>query len=49
VTNLWLTDGAEYLGRVAVRHCLNDWLLQVAGHIGYDVRSSARRFWVPTA
>jgi predicted acetyltransferase len=30
-------------GRVAVRHCLNDWLLQVAGHIGYDVRSSAHR------
>jgi predicted acetyltransferase len=43
VTNLWLTDGAGYLGRIAIRHRLTEHLLQVGGHIGYDVRPSARR------
>ncbi|QIK75984.1 GNAT family N-acetyltransferase [Nocardioides piscis] len=39
----WWVDGDCYLGRVAVRHRLNDFLRDVGGHIGYDVRPSARR------
>ena len=42
-TTLWWVDGAEYLGRIAVRHRLTPKLLEKGGHIGYDVRPSARR------
>ncbi|WP_067481498.1 GNAT family N-acetyltransferase [Actinomadura hibisca] len=42
-TSLWWVDGPEYLGRLAIRHRLTPWLLDVGGHIGYDVRPSARR------
>ena len=40
---LWWVDGNEFLGRVAVRHRLTPRLLEIGGHIGYDVRPSARR------
>lgn len=39
----WWTDGEDYLGRISVRHRLTPFLLEVGGHIGYDVRPSARR------
>lgn len=39
----WITDGREVIGFCAVRHVLNDWLLQEGGHIGYSVRPSRRR------
>jgi len=42
-TTLWWVAGDEYLGRIAVRHRLTQELLDVGGHIGYDVRPSARR------
>jgi len=42
-TTLWLTDGDEYLGRIAIRHRLTERLRQGGGHIGYDIRPSARR------
>jgi predicted acetyltransferase len=42
-TTLWWVDGDEYLGRIAIRHRLTPHLLEVGGHIGYDVRPSARR------
>ena len=42
-TTLWWIDGEVYLGRLAIRHRLNDFLLDVGGHIGYDVRPSRRR------
>lgn len=42
-TTLWWVDGADYLGRIAIRHRLNDFLLDVGGHIGYDVRPMRRR------
>jgi predicted acetyltransferase len=42
-TTLWLVERDEYLGRVQLRHRLTDYLLRAGGHIGYDVRSSARR------
>jgi predicted acetyltransferase len=42
-TTLWWVEGDRYLGRVAIRHRLTPHLLEVGGHIGYDVRPSARR------
>jgi predicted acetyltransferase len=42
-TTLWWVDGTDYLGRLAIRHRLNERLLAHGGHIGYDVRASARR------
>ena len=41
-TTLWYVEGGEYLGRLAIRHRLTPWLLEYGGHIGYDVRPSAR-------
>ncbi|BCY08776.1 GNAT family N-acetyltransferase [Actinoplanes sp. L3-i22] len=41
-TNLWLVDDTAYLGRIAIRHRLTDRLREAGGHIGYDVRPSAR-------
>jgi predicted acetyltransferase len=42
-TTLWWVSGQEYLGRLAIRHQLTPRLLDFGGHIGYDVRPSARR------
>ncbi len=42
-TTWWWVEGEEYLGRIALRHHLNEELLEIAGHIGYEVRPSARR------
>lgn len=39
----WLTDDAEVVGFVSIRHDLNDFLLRVGGHVGYSVRPSRRR------
>ncbi|WP_433161252.1 GNAT family N-acetyltransferase [Kribbella sp. CA-247076] len=41
-TMLWYVDGAEWLGRVAIRHRLTPALTELGGHIGYVVRPSAR-------
>ena len=41
-TTYWLIDKGEFIGRVNVRHILNDYLLREAGHIGYDIRPSKR-------
>jgi predicted acetyltransferase len=35
--------GRELVGRVSVRHELNDFLLELGGHIGYCVRPQHRR------
>jgi predicted acetyltransferase len=42
-TTLWWVDDREYLGRLTIRHRLTAHLLEVGGHIGYDIRPSARR------
>ncbi|AVZ73010.1 GNAT family N-acetyltransferase [Streptomyces lunaelactis] len=42
-TNLWYVDGDTYLGRLAIRHRLTPFLLELGGHVGYAVRPSARR------
>ena len=41
-TELWWVEGDEFLGRIAVRHRLTPALRERGGHIGYDVRPSAR-------
>ncbi|GAA3472240.1 GNAT family N-acetyltransferase [Nonomuraea roseola] len=43
MTTLWWTDGEHMLGRLAIRHRLTPALEKAGGHIGYDVRPSARR------
>jgi predicted acetyltransferase len=42
-STLWWVDRHHYVGRLGLRHRLNEKLLQRGGHIGYDVRPSARR------
>ncbi|MGE3285526.1 MAG: GNAT family N-acetyltransferase [Pseudonocardia sp.] len=42
-TTLWWSDGDEFLGRLAIRHRLTPALRRHGGHIGYEVRPSARR------
>jgi predicted acetyltransferase len=42
-TTLFLVDDDEYIGRVSIRHSLNDTLLKEGGHVGYDIRPSKRK------
>lgn len=39
----WWAEGDTFLGRINLRHQLNDSLREIGGHIGYDVRPTARR------
>jgi predicted acetyltransferase len=40
----WIVDDTDqYVGSLALRHELTDFLLREGGHIGYSVRPSARR------
>lgn len=41
-TTLWWIDGPDYLGRIAIRHRLTPRLLEIGGHIGFDIRPSER-------
>ena len=42
-TTLWIVDEGKVCGSLSVRHELNEFLLNEAGHVGYGVRPSARR------
>jgi predicted acetyltransferase len=42
-TYRWIVENDKYLGAIALRHTLNDLLLNYGGHIGYGIRPSARR------
>lgn len=42
-TVLRFSDGPTFIGRLSIRHRLTDSLRETGGHIGYDVRPSARR------
>jgi predicted acetyltransferase len=42
-TFLFAFDGARIVGRVSIRHALNESLLRVGGHIGYVVVPEFRR------
>ena len=39
----WMVDGDEFVGFLAIRHDLTEFLLDEGGHIGYGVRPSRRR------
>ncbi len=38
----WLIDDGVYIGRLSLRHHLNERLMQFGGHIGYEIRPSKR-------
>jgi len=40
---LWLVEGENFVGRLSIRHELNDFLKTFGGHIGYDIRPTERR------
>ncbi len=42
-SDFWLIDEGEFIGRVKIRHRLNEHLERIGGHIGYDIRPSRRR------
>ena len=42
-STFWWAAGDEYIGRLAIRHRLTPHLLLEGGHVGYEVRPSARR------
>jgi len=42
-TDYWLIDDNEFIGRVSIRHKLNEHLRRIGGHVGYDIRPSRRR------
>jgi predicted acetyltransferase len=42
-TYWWIVEDDVMLGAIALRHELNDFLLDAGGHIGYGVRPAARR------
>ncbi len=48
-TVYWLIVNNVYVGRVSIRHTLNNHLLKVGGHIGYDVIPSERKKGYGTA
>jgi len=48
-TTLWWVRGDEYLGRISIRHRLTAHLREIGGHIGYDIRPSARQCGHATA
>lgn len=48
-STFWWVEGQAFIGRVSLRHRLNGNLLERGGHIGYDVRPTARRLGHATA
>jgi predicted acetyltransferase len=48
-TFLFAFDGSRIIGRVSIRHELNEFLLRVGGHIGYVVVPEFRRQGYATA
>lgn len=42
-TNVHALGYRDWVGFLAIRHRLNDFLLELGGHIGYSVRPSRRR------
>lgn len=42
-TVYWLVDDKDFLGRISLRHELNDFLKTFGGHIGYEVRPTHRK------
>lgn len=38
----WLIDNSTFIGRITIRHTLNEYLYNYDGHIGYEIRPSKR-------
>lgn len=47
-TTYWAILNNEVVGRISLRHFLNDNLKEFGGHIGYEVRPSQRRKGIAT-
>lgn len=47
-TQYWATKNGKVVGRIALRHALNENLKEFGGHIGYEVRPSSRKQGVAT-
>lgn len=41
-TEFWIIEADEYVGRITLRHYLNPSLEKRGGHIGYEIRPTAR-------
>lgn len=39
----WLVDGGNFIGETGIRYRLNDWLIQIGGHVGYGIRPKFQR------
>jgi predicted acetyltransferase len=42
-SDFWLIDDNEFIGRLSIRDELNEFLLKMGGHIGYEIRPSKRK------
>lgn len=42
-TEFWIVEGEKFIGRLSIRHELNDNLTNFGGHIGYAVRPTERK------
>jgi len=42
-STFWLIDHREFIGRATVRHFLNEHLMRIGGHIGYEIRPTQRK------
>lgn len=48
-THLWGVAGGDFVGRISIRHELNDALRAMGGHVGYDTVPSLRGRGIATA
>jgi predicted acetyltransferase len=48
-TTFWLIDDGAFIGRLSIRHELDERLLRMGGHIGYEIRPSKRKRGYGTA
>jgi predicted acetyltransferase len=42
-STFWMIEADAFIGRISIRHHLNDSLKQFGGHIGYEIRPTKRR------
>lgn len=42
VSRFWIVEHETYLGAIELRHVLTPFMLEAVGHIGYNIRPSAR-------
>jgi predicted acetyltransferase len=42
-SEFWLVEEEAYIGGLTLRHSLDEYLMQMGGHIGYEIRPSRRK------